>query len=99
MTKGVRVASFDVTTTYHYARRFGDVREDAATALQALDIERRKLIRETLTLIGLTEVGILTQYPRRRDLVDAVLALSSQSTKKKPQEEVAPDTSAVELPA
>jgi len=77
----------------------GDLREDAATALQALDIERRKLIRETLTLIGLTEVGILTQYPRRRDLVDAVLALSSQSTKKKPREEVAPDTSAVELPA
>jgi len=32
----MQVASFDVTTTYHYARRFGDVREDAATALQAL---------------------------------------------------------------
>lgn len=64
----------------------GTAREDAKTALDALDIERRQLLRDTIALIADTEVGILTVHKGRRDLVDAVLALDHEATraKKKP---------------
>jgi len=61
----------------------GDVREDAATALQSLDTERRQLVRQTITLIAETEVGILTQFKGRRDLVDAILALDTRPAKRR----------------
>ncbi|MFO0751127.1 MAG: hypothetical protein U1F43_36460 [Myxococcota bacterium] len=61
----------------------GDQREDAGTAVTALDIERRQLIRDTLTLIADTEVGILSIYKGRRDLVDRVLALDFNAERRK----------------
>ncbi len=67
----------------------GDEREDATTGLSAFDIERRQLIREAIILVGDTELGILTAHRGRRDLVDRVLALDHDDTrkaKKKPTE-------------
>ena len=55
----------------------GRVREDAASELTGLDIGRRLLVRQTLDLVAQTEVGILTRYQGRRDLVDAILALTN----------------------
>jgi len=52
-----------------------DRREEARNALSTYDIERRQLVRTTLELIADTEIGILTQFKGRRDLVDRVLAL------------------------
>ena len=59
---------------------------DHLALLDALDIERRQLLRDTIALIADTEVGILTVHKGRRDLVDAVLALDHEATraKKKP---------------
>jgi len=79
----------------------GDVREDAASALQTLDIERRQLVRKTITLIAETEVGILTQYKGRRDLVDAILALDNSAPKSRgsrSKTEETPFAETVDLP-
>lgn len=68
----------------------GDQREDAMTALGVFDITLRQLVRETTALIADTEIGILTTHRGRRDLVDRVLALDFEASKKKKKKDDEP---------